>query len=529
MSRRLTVSASPELSFRVLGPVEIWRHGELVTAGPPKARMVLAVLLSEAGRTVPVHRLVDAVWGEDPPASAKKNLHGYICALRHEILCRPDLIQRCESGYRLTVRPGELDADRFEALSEAGFATRDTDEAYRLFRQALDLWHGEDAYAGMEPVPLESARLREMRLDVLLGWADAGLRLGRPAEVIPELRTFSARHRLREDLAARLMEALRASNRHAEALESYEETERTLAEQLETVPGPELTGLRNRILDERGRRPGAAAHARSGAPRHRGTTDLGSVEAAEYAAAWWLPPLRMRPLGERPFQGCLDAAEVGAVVVGHLRCTPHTLRRRPPSLGSTDPDLLKVVLNRSRTRMLVRQDGRECRVDPGDLVMCDMTRPYDIAVPGACDVSFLGIPRSRLGRDADVVSSRSAIPISADVGLTALISTCLKRVSDYADQVPGPSSRHLGDALTSLIMASLTESTAERADVRTDLADRVFAYVSANLHDPNLSAESVADRFGITLRHLHRLCRSRGSTFTEWVRRQRSATGAGPR
>jgi len=517
---------SPELSFRVLGPLEVRRHGELVAAGRPKTRMVLAVLLSRAGRTVPVSRLVDAVWGEDPPASVKKNLHGYIRALRHEILGRPDRIQRCESGYRLVVRPGELDAATFEALARAGFATDDTDEAYRLFRQALELWHGEDAYADLEPVHLEAARLREMRLDVLLGWADAGLRLGRPSDVIAELRCFSARYPLREDLAARLMEALRLSDRHAEALDAYEETARTLADQLETAPGPELSELRARIRAERGRRPGAAAR-RCGARRRRDAADLRTVEAAEYAAAWWLPPLRMRPLGERPFRGSLDVAEVGAVVVGHLRCTPHRLLRRPRGPGWADRDLVKVVLNRSRTRMLVRQDGRECRVEPGDLVMCDMTRPYDITVPGACDVTFLGIARSQLGRDADVLSSRSAVPIPADTGVTALLSTCLKGVSEHADQAPVPSLRHLGDALTSLIMASFTGSTAERVDVPTGLADRILAYVSANPHDPGLSAESVADRFGITPHHLHRLCRGRGVTFTEWVRRQRRpGTGA---
>lgn len=506
--------AAVALEFNVLGPLEVRRGGRTVPRGTPKVRAVLSVLLSRAGRTVPVDALLEALWRDAPPGSAVKNVHGYVHALRHAILDDPARVERNGDGYRLVVRPGELDADRFEALVRDGRASADPEESAALLRRALDLWRGRDAYEDVPETPpthLDARRLAELRLATLLDWSDAELRLGRAGDLAPRLVGPAAEHPLNEELWARLMIALHASGRTADALAVYEDARRALADEAGLTPGPRLRLLRQRISAPSGT-----------SPRRRATKDLRGAEEARAAASALLVPISLDPIGGT-FRGTLDSVTAGSLVIGHLRCSPHTVSRRPRTISSADRDLLKVVLNRSASRITVSQDGRDCRIGPGDLVVCDMTRPYSISVPGPCDVTFLGVPRGLLGDRADVLSRRTAVRLPSDTGLTSLINVCLAGVTDSAAALPAAAGRHLGDALTSLVLAALTLATPERADTPSGLADRVLAYAAANLHDPALSVESVAVRHGVSARHLHQLFRDRDFTFMRWVRRERLA------
>ncbi|MCP2337739.1 BTAD domain-containing putative transcriptional regulator [Actinomadura rupiterrae] len=500
--------------FNVLGPLEVRRGGRAVPRGTPKVRAVLSVLLSRAGRTVPVDAIHEALWRDAPPRSAAKNVHGYVHALRHTILDDPGRIERHGAAYRLVVHPGELDADRFEALVREGRTANDPEEAASLFRTALDLWRGPDAYDDVPETPpthLDARRLAEMRLGALLDWADAELRLGRAGDLAPRLLELTAEHPLNEELWARLMSALHACGRTAEALAAFEDARRALAEEAGLLPGPRLRLLRQRI----------ASSSRPARGRRR-MDALRTAEEARAAASALLVPVRLDPIGDS-FRGGISAVHAGPLVVGRLRCTPHTVSRPPRTISSTDRDLVKVVLNRSPSGITVGQDGRECRVGPGELVVCDMTRPYSITVPGPCDVTFLGVPRALLGDRADVLARRTAVRLPSDAGLTSLITTCLAGVSDRVGALPDPAGRHLGDALTSLVLAALTATAPARTETPTDLADRILAYASANLHDPSLSVESAATRHGISPRRLHELFRDRDHTFMRWVRRERLA------
>jgi AraC-like DNA-binding protein len=233
-----------------------------------------------------------------------------------------------------------------------------------------------------------------------------------------------------------------------------------------------------------------------------------------------LVPLRVTAPAGRPFRARLTAAVAGPLVAARIRGTAHVVSRQARSITSSDPGLLKVTFHR-RGMAMVAQDGRENRVKPGDLVVVDTARPYHLAVDDLCDVVVIGVPRSFLGVQGDLISRRSATPLEAGSGTRAVVAATMSGLGDHIDGLPGPAGRHLGDALTSLLIAAFTETAAERADVASDLTERIIAYALANLADPTLSVASVARHHGISTSRLHQLFRRRGHTFAAWVRHER--------
>jgi DNA-binding winged helix-turn-helix (wHTH) protein len=128
------------MEFRVLGPLEVVEHGSPLKLGPGKQRALLAVLLLARGAPVPSEHLVDALWGEAPPASAAKSVQIYVSHLRKVL---GDRLETRGKGYALRVDPDELDAARFEAAFEEGRDRRaagDAEGAAAVLREALGLW-----------------------------------------------------------------------------------------------------------------------------------------------------------------------------------------------------------------------------------------------------------------------------------------------------------------------------------------------------------------------------------------------------
>src|SRR6266511_4671874 len=150
------------VEFRVLGPLEVIADGEPVRVGGPRPRVVLSVLLVHAGRPVSMQRLIDQLWGDDPPATANAALQVHISALRKVL---GDRLVTEPSGYLLVADDHEVDAMRFEALVAAGKP-----------REALALWRGEP-YAGIVAGSVTAARQRltELRLSTVEDWLDAAL------------------------------------------------------------------------------------------------------------------------------------------------------------------------------------------------------------------------------------------------------------------------------------------------------------------------------------------------------------------
>jgi DNA-binding SARP family transcriptional activator/tetratricopeptide (TPR) repeat protein len=244
------------MQFGVLGPLEVLAGSRRVAVGGPQQRSLLALLLLNANRVVSVGWLVDELWGEQPPATARTLLHGCVAGLRRSLRedGRQPLLTRAP-GYLLEVRPGELDlhrADDLEAAAAEALAAGSRDGLQRaagLLTEALTLWRGAPlADVSGEACAVEAARLAERRLVLLERLADVDLRLGRFADLTGELRTHVRAEPLREPLWSRLVLALYAAGRQADALAAYREVRELLADQLGLDPGAQLQQLERAIL-----------------------------------------------------------------------------------------------------------------------------------------------------------------------------------------------------------------------------------------------------------------------------------------
>ncbi|MEV4119339.1 BTAD domain-containing putative transcriptional regulator [Micromonospora sp. NPDC049645] len=241
------------MRFGILGPLRVGGGESTVTAG--RDRIVLAMLLLRPGRLVPVDELVDAVWEDKPPATARAQLQTCVSRLRRrftELGLAPETIVTDPVGYGVRTASNDLDAEVFargvEVARAAATAGRLVD-ARAEFRAALSLWRGP-ALGG---IPSRSVRRRaqaldEQRLTALEECVDVELRLGRAAELIEELAESVDRHPLRERLRGQLMLALSSVGRQADALAVYREGRRFYADELGIEPGAELQELHQRVL-----------------------------------------------------------------------------------------------------------------------------------------------------------------------------------------------------------------------------------------------------------------------------------------
>ncbi|MFF4621995.1 AfsR/SARP family transcriptional regulator [Nonomuraea jabiensis] len=235
------------VEFGILGEVSAWADGRPINLGPARQRCVLAALLVDANHPVSLDQLTDRVWGDAPPQRAAGTLHSYLSRLR-SVLSPSDSIHRSAAGYLLRVSEEAVDLHRFRALLARARAS-DDQEAARLYGVALGLWRGEP-FADLDTPWLAALRhtLQTERLSARLDHHDVRLRLGRHAELLPELTVLADRHPLDERLVGQLILALYRSGRQAEALDRYERTRRRLADELGADPGPDLRRLHLRML-----------------------------------------------------------------------------------------------------------------------------------------------------------------------------------------------------------------------------------------------------------------------------------------
>src|SRR5919109_857352 len=252
---------SGEIEFKLLGPLEVRGEHGPITLGPPQQRALLALLLLNANRVVSRDRLIDELWGGQPPATAAKLVHVYVSRLRKAL--EPDRRQGDEHrilvtrppGYLLAVKPDQLDLGQFERLrgeAREAVAASDPDGAARKLREAHALWRGPPladlAYEAFAQG--EIARLEELRLTAEEERFDAELALGRHAEAIGELESLAGKHPVRERLRAQLMLALYRWGRQAEALEVSRDARGPLPHDLGTEPSRELRELQQAILEQ---------------------------------------------------------------------------------------------------------------------------------------------------------------------------------------------------------------------------------------------------------------------------------------
>lgn len=243
------------MEFRVLGPLEVVAAGKTLASGGTKQRALLALLVLRTPDPVSTERVIDALWGERPPASAKHAVHVYISEIRRMLPGTDNArVVSCDSaGYRLEVDPDLVDAKHFERLLREGREALQSgafEDADRCLGDALALWRGP-AYADflfMDFALTEAARLEELRVDGLEARLEARIWLRDFALVVAELESLVAEHRLREHARALLMRALYGAGRQADALAAYRDGARILREELGLEPGRELRQLEQAIL-----------------------------------------------------------------------------------------------------------------------------------------------------------------------------------------------------------------------------------------------------------------------------------------
>ncbi|HET6500974.1 MAG TPA: BTAD domain-containing putative transcriptional regulator [Amycolatopsis sp.] len=241
------------MRFGILGPTQAWTDdGTPIVLGGPRSRALLALLLLEAGRVTPTDRLIDGLYGENPPREATNALQSQVSRLRRGL--GSDMVEFHPAGYRLRVDPDQVDLHRFTRLARAGreaLAAGRPAAGAKLLAEALELWRGPAEV----PEP-EATRLLELRLSAAEDHAEAELTSGGdPHEIVTGLQDLVARHPFRERARGLLMRALQADGRQAEALTVFEATRRTLAEELGTDPSPALAETHRTILTAEGIRP----------------------------------------------------------------------------------------------------------------------------------------------------------------------------------------------------------------------------------------------------------------------------------
>ncbi|WP_405726210.1 tetratricopeptide repeat protein [Streptomyces sp. NBC_01537] len=241
------------MRFGILGETRArLADGSPAAVGGPARRALLAMLLLEAGRIITVERLIDGLYGEDPPAGVANALQSQVSRLRSALRVP---IENHPAGYRLAIDAGDVDVHRFERLAAQGrdaLAGGEPARAAGMLREALALWRGS-ALADVGYAPFaepQVTRLEELRIAAVEDRIAAELALDahRHLELVAELRELVVAYPLRERLRAQLMRALYSCGRQSEALQVYEEARRELAEALGADPGRELAEAHLAVL-----------------------------------------------------------------------------------------------------------------------------------------------------------------------------------------------------------------------------------------------------------------------------------------
>ena len=248
-----------QLTFSLLGRVQILRGGRPVELRGRKPWAVLAMLLLHPNHVVSCERLKEGLWGSHRPKSATNTLQAFVSRARSALGEHggtpggQQVLETAPGGYLIRVDPDQVDLHRFERLLREGsgaYAETDYARAQELLDQSLALWKGE-ALLGVSEEPfarVEAPRMDELRLAAEELRLAARLETGEGANLVPELESMVARDPGRERPAELLMIALYRAGRQSDALAVFDSHRRGLVEATGLEPGPGLHDLQRRIL-----------------------------------------------------------------------------------------------------------------------------------------------------------------------------------------------------------------------------------------------------------------------------------------
>jgi YVTN family beta-propeller protein len=434
-------SRASTTEFRVLGPFEVAERGEPLDVGVGKQRALLAVLVLSAGEVVSTDRLIDALWGDRPPASALNSVRVYVSHLRRT-LGNGRLLTRGR-GYLLTVEPEQVDLGRFERLVAEGreaLAAGQAERAADVLQEALALWRGP-ALVDFASEPFaqgEIARLEELRVAALEERLEADLALAHHGELVPELEALVHTNPLRERLRAQLMLALYRSGRQAEALEAYRQARATLVGELGLEPGRRLQELERAILSQDPRLdPPARVAAQLRRARRRGGLLIAIGAGLLLAAAIAVVVIELTGGGS---PGLGSAAENAVALIEADTIVADV----PVGNGPTG-----VAVGEGAVWVTNAQDDSVARIDPRSSTVVDQiplgSAPSGIAV-GAGAVWVASSPEgtvSRLDPQTNTVVDRIAVGVTStavafrggEVWVTSTDERSVTRIDAASDRV----------------------------------------------------------------------------------------------
>ncbi|QSB04841.1 AfsR/SARP family transcriptional regulator [Natronoglycomyces albus] len=251
---KMNNSGAHSLRFNILGPIEAWNGSHPLRLGGTIQERVLTMLLLEPGKIIPVSRLVEAAWDNEPPSSAGHQVRKAISDLRQRIPKQGEVIYTAGPGYRIRIDDDELDLAEFRnwlRSSRRASDEGDIGRAAELLQQGLNLWRGPIlAHQGGKVITAAAIAWDERHLAAKEQLFDLRLQLGEGSEIISDLREEITAHPLRENLRAHLMVALYRCGRQAEALDEFRDVRELLAEQLGIDPSVRLKKLHEDILRE---------------------------------------------------------------------------------------------------------------------------------------------------------------------------------------------------------------------------------------------------------------------------------------
>lgn len=402
------------MEFRVLGPLEVANDGDKLPLGGPRQRLVLAYLLLEANRVVPTDRLIDRIWGGEPPEAARSALFAYVSRLKK--LLGAARIQARPPGYVLVTAPDEVDALRFAELVNA--ARREVSPALRVAQlaDALALWHGDPLsdLADHDSLQPAIAGLEEQRLAALEEHAEAQLEAGAHGEAVPALESLVREHPLRERLWTLLTLALYRSGRQGDALTSFHRARTVLIEELGIDPSPELRQLHDRVLNQDPALDLAPPAARVPGPHLADSDGARSVSGPRGRRRWWAAPVVVIALA---------VTLIATGLAWRLAGGPGHLPRGPWAVGldlhlTANDNAYQGQLVRDAVRLAIDDVNSGGGIDGAELTLVELD---DMADPdlAARNASTVAVDPTAVGLIGPWLSGStfSVLPITNEAGL----------------------------------------------------------------------------------------------------------------
>ena len=425
------------MEFRILGPLEVWSDGRAVRITGAKERALLALLLLHANETVAADRLIEELWSEAPPPTARKSLQVRIAGLRRTL--GDDVITTRADGYGISIAGDELDLHRFERLLSEGrgqLASANPTSAVELLTEAIALWHGpplaDFSYESFAQAPI--ARLDDLRCTALELRNEAELALDRHAHIIGELEVLVAANPFREKLNGQLMLALYREGRQAEALDVYQRIRRKLRTELGLEPGSALQQLQRAIL-----RQESSLDAESPAPEQSILVALRDEERLDDLL------VLARSLARRPSRELILARLIAPG--GDVTATASALNDRRQALADDGIAARAVAFTSAAPADDLLRIASEQNVD---LILVDGTALEPVFAHAPCDVAMLEARASTEDGPVVVLFGGGEHDWSA-----VEVGAWIARSRDVALRLAGPAQGGERDSSRTLASASL--------------------------------------------------------------------------